>query len=257
MNPFWGLGGFLVGIIAIILAVIFFRRGQRTKKPTFYIRSSNLIADFSSKLAKLQILYSSKGIESLTVSKIAFWNDGAQTIDSRDVAQADPLRIVLKEGYEILDVSVISIKNEANRFDVVQLEEGSSVKISFDYLDKHEGGVIQLIHTGKGSSDIEVLGIVKGVGKPRPRYYRPAAFEILDRLLPTSKFSKAQPLRARRLMGISGLVAAIVMVIVAITAEELLTTIFGSILALLYGYMGYTSFKRRIPSGFEIVEEEI
>lgn len=258
LNPFLTLGSLVIAVISLVLVVIFYIRGQKTKKPTFFIRSSNLIADFSSKLAKLQILYNNKGIESLTVSKIAFWNDGAQTIDGGDVAEAEPLRIVLKEGYEILDVSVISTKNEANRFDVAQLEEGNSVKISFDYLDKHEGGVIQLIHTGRGSSDIEILGIVKGFGKPRSRYYyRPAIFELLGRLLPISTSSDAWLFMSRRLMGISGFVGAIVLIILAVLTNELTMRIFGLILAVMYGLVGYTFFKRRIPRGFEIVEEEI
>ena len=256
LNPFLTLGSLVIAVISLVLVVIFYIRGQKTKKPTFFIRSSNLIADFSSKLANLQILYSGKGIESLTVSKIAFWNDGRQTIDNRDVAKADPLRIVLKEPYDILDVSVIYEKNEANRFCVLSSKVERSVNISFDFLDKHEGGVIQLIHTGRGSSDIEMLGIVKGFGKPRPRrYYQSATFEILGRLLPTSTLSKARSLMLRRLMGISGFVVAILLVVIAVREKEFL--IVTLILAVIYGLMGYTFFKRTVPRGFEIVEEQI
>ena len=258
-NPLWTLGSFIVAFISIILVVILHKRSQRTKKPTFLIRSSNLVSDFSSKLAKLQILYSSKEIENLTVSKIAFWNDGAQTIDSRDVAEADPLRIGLKEECGILDVSVIYTKSEANRFDVLPFEEGHSVKITFDYLDKGEGGVIQLIHTGKGSSDIKISGIVKGVGKPIPRSTRPLPliFEMIDRIMPTRKSSKAQSLRARRLMGTVLFVLAIAMVVLAVVEKDLSTTILAFIFAAFYCGMGYTFFKRRVPQGFEIVDEEI
>lgn len=265
-NPLWTLGSFIVAFISVILVIILHKRGQRTKKPTFLVRSSNLVSDFSSKFAKLQILYSSREIENLTVSKIAFWNDGAQTIDSRDVAEADPLRIVLKEEYNILDVSVIYTKNEANRFGVLPFEEGRSVKITFDYLDKDEGGVIQLIHTGKGSSDIEVSGIVKGVGKAKSRHTRPQIIEIIGKILPAPKPSKAQTLRARRIIGITLFGVAIFLVVVAFTTtktvtttvvEELLIRIFGFIGALLYVYMGYMLLKRRVPQGFETVEEEI
>ena len=259
-NPLWTLGGFIVAFISIILVVILHKRSQRTKKPTFLIRSSNLVSDFSSKLAKLQILYSSKEIENLTVSKIAFWNDGAQTIDSRDVAEADPLRIVLKEEYNILDVSVIHAKNEANRFDVLPFEEGHSIKIAFDYLDKDEGGVIQIIHTGKISSDIEIAGIVKGVGKPRRRYSPMPilrTYEMMDRLLGIPKSGRGRLLRRRRIMGILAFSVAILMIFLAVTIRELSITIFGLIAAAMYGLMGYTFFKRRIPRGFEIVDEEI
>lgn len=41
----------------------------------------------------------------------------------------------------------------------------SQINISFDYLSKNEGAVIQLLHTGISEEDIEIHGIIKDSGK--------------------------------------------------------------------------------------------
>jgi hypothetical protein len=50
-----------------------------------------LIKDFSKKLVNLEVLYSGSKVENLTVSKVALWNDGNETIRQEDIALSDPL----------------------------------------------------------------------------------------------------------------------------------------------------------------------
>lgn len=52
-----------------------------------------------------EMRYSGPQIENLTVTKIAFWNAGRDTIDNQDVASAGPF-VHVKEGYKILDVKI-------------------------------------------------------------------------------------------------------------------------------------------------------
>ncbi len=254
-NPFWGLGGFLVGIIAIIIAVIFFLRSQKARKPTFFIKSYNLLSDFSSKLDKLQILYGNTGIKNLTVSRIAFWNDGAETIEASNIVEADPLRIEGGGDCDILDAYIIQENNKANKFKV-ELANSKLVKILFDYLDKGEGGVIQLIHTGKGSSEIELKGLVKGAGKPKSSYGSNLLTKISAKLSAPPKQKKERPTQQRRAAGIFCLIYSIFMIYVVVTEEEIVNRIVGIILVLILFYVSYYMFKRRIPKGLEIVEEE-
>jgi hypothetical protein len=54
--------------------------------------------------------------------------------------------------------------------------DGTSAYIFFDYLDKGQGGIIQVIHTGLSSSDLTLNGDIKGARlekvKPRDRILR-------------------------------------------------------------------------------------
>ena len=105
-NPFWTI---LISVItAIVIAVFAYRKGRKVKKPRYYVKSHNLFTDFSSKITKLTMLYSDTPIEQLTASKIAFWNDGTETIDKVDIVDTESLRI---EGHFIAAILLIKPKS--------------------------------------------------------------------------------------------------------------------------------------------------
>jgi len=255
-NPLWTL---LIGVAAtIVVAVIIYSKSKRIRKPTFLIRSNNLVAGFGKKLDKLQLLYDETNIENLTVSKIAFWNEGAETLEQANVVEAEPLRIEAVGSCDILDAYVIQKNNEANKFSV-ELVSSKRVKILFDFLEKGEGGVIQLIHTGKESLDIELKGLVKGAGKPRSSYGSNLLTKISKKLFTPPKQKqqpKQSPKRQRRAFGVFSFGYAVFMVIVTITQTDILNQIVGIIFVLILLYFGYYMLKRRVPKGLEIVEEE-
>lgn len=154
-----------IGIISLIIGIFLSIKGWRFKRPKYFIRSNNLIQNFEDKLSGLVINYKGEPVKNLTVTKIAFWNHGRETINYSDIPDADPIRIEAKGDCKILHAEIIWIKNSANKFKVSEIDNYKSVKILFDYLDKNEGGIIQIVHTGKSSKDIEIKGCVKG-GKP-------------------------------------------------------------------------------------------
>ncbi len=167
---FISIGSCILTVFAIILAVFFYIKSRRNKRPVYIKRSANIIQDFSSKLSDLIIKYKNETVINLTITKITFWNDGRETINNTDIAEADPIRILASSDTKILSAKVIYCSNPANRFCISDIEDGNSFKLSFDYIDKNEGGIVQIIHTGKSSQDINVKGIIKGAGNPVLRY---------------------------------------------------------------------------------------
>ncbi|MGR3311398.1 MAG: hypothetical protein ACUZ77_11580 [Candidatus Brocadiales bacterium] len=159
-----------LALIGIILAIFFYIKGKRTKKPTYAIRSTNLIRDFKGRFGKLKIKYGDEPISNFTATKVAFWNNGKETINGSkggDIATTDQLMIKVKNGSRFLDSDVLHPKKDdnPNQFSIKPSEDGSHVLIQFEYLDKGQGGVMQLLHTGKSSDDVEVCGTIKGYGK--------------------------------------------------------------------------------------------
>lgn len=255
-NPFWTL--IISVIIAIVIAVFAYRKGRKVKKPRYYVKSHNLFTDFSSKITKLTMLYSDTPIERLTASKIAFWNDGTETIDKVDRVDTEPLRIEAVGSCDILDATVIKEINPVNKFRVEVIDE-KKVRILFDFLDKGQGGAIQIMHTGKDSSDIEVNGFVKGAGKPQPSYTRDRIARILDKVSSTSRQNqptKPPPARERRVAAISSFFMALVMLIMVFSEGSIPGKVIGFLAFLVFAYFGYSLLKRRVPKGLEIVEEE-
>jgi len=260
LNPWLSILSFLLALLGVILAVVFFIKSRRMKEPRFAIRSFNLVRDFTSRLEALEMLYAGQRIQNLTVSKIAFWNNGAETINGQDIASADPLVAKLKEGLTILDASVLFVKNEANQFSIDVSDDSSELFLKFDYVDKGEGVVIQVLHTGRSSADIQLAGTIKGGGKPIEQFF--PRLRPLMRLMPSS-FS---PARRRRLVGIlffgmSAMLLALPFLSFLVPGKGAAATtdrIFLAVCAfmcLVYFAMGFYVIRRRIPSGFDVFEE--
>lgn len=164
-NPWLTVLSLIVAIIGIILTIIFYFKSKKVKSPCYAIRSNNIIKDFVSKFEALEMRYAGQVIKNLTVSKIAFWNTGGETIDKDDIIRADPIVISIKNDFKILDFKIIAMDNKTNNFQLARNEDQSNVNINFDYIDKNDGIVIQLIHTGYSNNDIDIHGRLKGAGE--------------------------------------------------------------------------------------------
>ena len=166
--------------------------------------------------------------------------------------------IRVKGEHKILDASVLFRKNDANQFSIEPCDDEMCVLVRFDYLDHNEGGVIQVLHTGKGSSDIEVCGTIKGAGKLERR-----KMPGLRRLL--YPFSSLRARSSRRMFAalifVMPVLAAAVILLTPETQQpqtiSLSTKVIASLVIIaLYWAPGFYIFRRRIPKGFKAFEEE-
>lgn len=187
--------GPLIGLISLSLAVTFFilARRARLKRPTWAVRSNNLVRGFASRLPDLEILFRNKKVDTVTVTRIAFWNRGLATIDRNDIAAADPLRIAPHGGTRLLDVRVVQVSGESSRFEAALDGEGKAAYLRFDFLDRDHGAVVQIVHTGASSDDLSVVGTIKGAGTPVRRTTRgaylplPTPIEFDRRIKPVTR----------------------------------------------------------------------
>ena len=157
----------VITFLGLPLGIIFYLKTRRIKGPCFSIKSFNLVRDFSGKLNALQLTYAGEAVSNLTATKVAFWNKGKDTIHREDIADAEKLRIVCKDPNKVLDAKVLNANNAANQFHIQVAGDRKSVLLTFDYLDFREGAVIQILHTGISSQDLELNGFIKGAGKPK------------------------------------------------------------------------------------------
>ncbi len=162
-----------LAIIGIILAPFFYLKGKKEKKPTFQIRSFNLVKEFSQKVTNIELLYSGENVENLTITKVVFWNRGNEPIRKDDIAVADPIKIVVGSKYEIFEAEILNdAANEANRFELVK-NGNKSIIITFDFILHGEGIAVQIAHSGLSSEDVTLTGTIIGAGKPEEIVYDP------------------------------------------------------------------------------------
>jgi len=174
-HPLFVILACLCSIIAVPLAIYLAIKSRREKRPRYAMRSYNIINKIVSKVPSLQMSYSGYGdpIDTLTVTKVLFWNAGNETINKQDIVKMDSLSIYAVDKTVILEAGIIQLSKTANQFDVRLSRDKSHVTLSFDYLDSGDGAVIQLFHTGKGSKQLQVRGLIKGAGKPKEETITP------------------------------------------------------------------------------------
>jgi len=247
-NPMLGVASFILAIASVVLAFYFYFKSKKVKLPCYAVRSINIVRDLVNKIESLEMLYGGQPIKNLTVSKIAFWNAGNDTINNQDIPIAEPLTIHIKKEYQILDAKILFTKNPANQLTISLSSDKIFVNLKFDYIDKEEGGVIQIIHTGKSNEDIEIHGLIKGVGKINKK-------SINNILFFPSKPPSAKMRRSMRYFMALTLFGTPFLIISEIFKGK--TDLFSSgLLVILYWGLGYFIFKRRLPKGFDIFEDD-
>ena len=157
----------VITIISLAYAIICNQKNKEKKEFSYCLRSRTLIRKKKAKFEKLSIVYGGKQIDDLCVSNFTIWNSGNKTLNASDMVTSKELTITALEDDKILDVEILKCSEETNKFSLQLLDE-HTVKILFDYVDKMEGVVIQIIHTGTNDS-LEIDCKIKG-GRPVRNY---------------------------------------------------------------------------------------
>jgi len=154
----------IFGLLSFILAVVsiyLFLKSKKEKKPMFCIRSINLIGDLYNEIGGLKVFYKDKPVSNVFSTNVAFWNNGGEVINKNDISQAEQLRVVFPKG-KILDKEIVTTTSNSINFEIDQRNENEIV-LSFDFLEKNEGAVVNLLHTSKSLKDVKFTGKIKGV----------------------------------------------------------------------------------------------
>ncbi len=252
--------GYLIGLAAIVVAIVLYVRGRRVKDPCWDIWNVRLIEEYKSALADLQVTYRDSLVDTLSVARIVFWNRGQETILGSDIASAAPLRVAASEGAVILDAKVVATNNAPSVPTIEVADDQRSALIGFDYLDKENGAVFQIVHTGRSGGDLEVRGTIKGARSIRQKELSSGRYLIL----PTPRsFDRRLPRRVIFIVNVGALgVAGTALVVFAAFAALKASSIgewvlFGPVVV--YGFIliwfGVLIIRRAIPPGLDAVRD--
>jgi len=163
-NPWLVVTSYVIGILGVVLAVVFYYKSRKVKSPLYASKTTNIISarDLAKNARGLEIFFRGEGVENLSVTRVAFWNGGSDTINYSDVPSSDPIVVCLREECRIFEASV-DAKKAANEFGV-SIDDPTRVRLLFDYIDKNDSAILRILHTGTSSLDVQVKGSVKGAG---------------------------------------------------------------------------------------------
>ena len=262
-NPWVIFLCFCFAILSLILAIVFFFASRKKKDFRYSYNSNRLIKDFTQQIDGLNISYKSESIESLTITKYVFWNKGNETINSSDFPSTSKLKIKIKKDFKILDSKIIFTKNETNNVKC-ELINNEEVLLMFDYLDKGEGFVVQLIHTSPNNKDLYVDGTIKGIGDISKKiiYFEPGYIRFLDKRLSKRGNDRSKAQITLKVMGWIIILLGIIFLICSIRIfakgnMKILDIIMSLICSILYLSMGIPLVKSSVPTYFKNFYERI
>lgn len=262
-NPWLNILFIVLAVLGIFFTIFFYIKSIRSRKPIYCIRTINLVKEKTIRVDSISILFEDNKIDNLSISKIAIWNEGRETINYSDIAKNDLFRIESITHTSILDCQIIFEKNSANGFKVIK-SENNRINIEFDYFDKYEGIVIQVYHTGTMSSDLLLKGSFKGT---KSIIRNDNTLRLFPRFIyEMFKYEYIKPYFVRRTIGIIMLIFPLILSILFLVKSSspekiieapLWTKLsYLSIITIPYWWLGYRFVKRPVPKGFNIFEDE-
>jgi hypothetical protein len=201
-----GWVGAIIGVIGVGFGIyqILHRTGP---KLSFQYTGQRLIDGGEALLPKNVVVeYDGKSVARLSLSQIIVWNDGEAAVRGQDIVDNDPLRFCFGNNAEILSVEIEKMTRKANGFAVnVHLDQSGCVVCTFGFLDRNDGALIRVLHTGQMTKPIcfgTIVGLPNGIqflGKVPVQPHRRLAqvqkregFEraLVESLLTTLKYRK-------------------------------------------------------------------
>lgn len=164
-----GLGGPVIGGVGILLSIYFYLKTRRVKRLSYMVKSFTLIAQNVACISEFEALYKGQPLVSLTASKVVLWNHGNEIINYTDLSSVDRLRIEMPTDQQILDIRIAEQSDATNLFKITdesQEPEGSVKFIEFDYIAARQGCVLFVLHTGSNKKNPQIIGTIKGAGRP-------------------------------------------------------------------------------------------
>jgi hypothetical protein len=185
-------------------------------------------------------LFNGTLVSDLSVSRIVVFNGGADPIRKTDIAPAAALAIEVPSDVTMLDATLVSVNNRINRVEVKFDPITNRALVEFDYLDKNEGGVFDVVHYGGSQPSASLTGVVIGAE-------------------PLRHLSIGVPDPSNRRLGIGAGVFAAAVLIYFVQQIYTHGWNWGYLLILVFvaipGLMFVTIFEASVPKGLEAFHE--
>lgn len=170
VNPWVGFAGTLFGVLGIIASVVFYFRTRKYQQPAYYKSSIGWYDGANVPHKDVSLTFRGRVIPRFTITHLAFWNAGNQTIRESDFAPASPLGLEIPEGAEVFDIRISAvtaheIRASLESSDAIEAGEKRKIPVHFDYLDADDGFSVQLIHDADSTSGFKFSGKLPGVSE--------------------------------------------------------------------------------------------
>lgn len=160
-NPYAWLILSVCTVLSVIYAIYAGVKGKEKKEISYIVNTYEIVHAGKNMIPEVQISYCGQTIDDLAVTRFAIWNSGNRLLNSNDIVDTKPLSITSNDdGSDILDASIIKRSEESNKF-TIDKKSAHCAELQFDYIDKQEGIIVQILHTGS-AKNISLSTLIKG-----------------------------------------------------------------------------------------------
>lgn len=164
-RPWVGIAGFLTGLISVALAILFYVQGVQYRDLCYYVHPVKSIVAAANQTSRLGITLDDKPITgSITAAQIAFWNAGDESIRPEHVLSG----MVIHTG-NFAPIIEARIRKKSRGIVDIKLDNSEinkgAIGISWNILEKHDGGIIEIVFAGGINTEIEAKAVIEGQRK--------------------------------------------------------------------------------------------
>ena len=151
----------VLAVLGIFLACYFYFQGKEYPLLNFYENPAKATLINIGEVSNIKISVEGHGdVKQLTASQIAIWNSGSKSIKRSNVLE--PFILYLPDGIDIIDATIKKTSRDIINFKVEPDFNKDIILISWDILEKDDGAIIQVLHTGNITSETMIGGIIEG-----------------------------------------------------------------------------------------------
>jgi hypothetical protein len=208
-----GWVGSIIGLLGIAAAFITYLLTRHRSVLAYRYAGERLLGLSTDGLpADISVQYRGQNIPRLTRTLVVFWNGGEKTIVADDIVKSDLLKLKIEGEGTVLAATVLKASRDVCELSAKALTDpASEVVISFAFLDKSDGGVIEVLHTSEERS-LHFSGTVRGL---------PSGLSNLGRITAVGGLRRSVPfMRSPRQLGLIVTVVGALFAIGALVAPE-------------------------------------
>jgi hypothetical protein len=161
-HPLVALGGFVIGLVSLILGIYFGFISLRNRELAYHVNPTKTAIVRSGQSSDLQIIYKGQSVSSdVTGLLVVVWNDGRESIRSENVLT--PLTLTTSPKVPILEARIKKVNRSVCQvgLDTSQSANGS-VSMMWKILEHNDGAAVQLIVAGPATVTVKAEGVVEG-----------------------------------------------------------------------------------------------
>lgn len=161
--------GLAIGIAGIVVGILtgyyFYLKARERIDPRYLLQYEPLVGSSSGAMNDVSVLYKDTKVSNLNRCVLVIWNRGTRAIARDAIANNDKVRVCLPEGATALGAGVAWASRPAVNLSADLSNTGSAVAIDFDFLDKDDGGMIEILYQGDSKIPPTLSGSIVGAPK--------------------------------------------------------------------------------------------